>query len=243
MLRGNVKSGRLITIAILLAISSILAGCIRPVDPNATPSPTAGNVNVGATTPGVVIQPTLTNTPPPTVDPDGNQNIVLFNAVNQHYAVSANFNLNARAETFEVWQTQQNGTEAIIAFNYLNNSGLPCMGVAIYNMDAFGNPSVYTAGFQCSTDITNTSAGIAGQWLLVLANGLPINAVAVRVTNTPNATFLAVNNADGTLEQVSLNGSNYLSIRDFGKNVSNVNILDAGGNFINQILVVDNPQG
>ena len=246
MLRGNVKRGRLFGIVFLFASSLFLAGCIRPVDPNATPSATAENLNVGNQNPtpaNPVSVATATRTPPPTLDAGGNTDIVFFNAVNQYYAVNANFNLNARSETFVVWEVQQRDAGTVIGFNYLNNSGLPCMGVAIYNMDAFGNPAVYTAGFQCSTDITNTSPGIAGQWLLVLANGTPITAVAVRVTNTPNAAFLAVNNTNGTTDQVSLNGVNYLSIRDFGNNATTVNILDSGGNFINQIPVVNDPQG
>lgn len=248
MLRGNVKRGRLFGIVFLFASSLVLAGCIRPVDPNATPSPTADTVGVNNQNPtiGSTSEPaavaTVTRTPPPTIEAGGDSDIVIFNAVNQYYAVTSNFNLNARSETFEVWEVQQQDADTIIGFNYLSTSGLPCMGVAIYNMDAFGNPSVYTAGFQCSTDITNTSSGIAGQWLL-LANGTPINAVAVRVTNTPDAASLAVNNTNGTTEQVSLNGVNYLSIREFGNNATTINILDSEGNFINQIPVVDNPQG
>lgn len=247
MLRGNSKRSRLFGIVFIFASSLILAGCIRPVDPNATPESGATDTGVilSATTTGPVVNPTATNTPPPTIDAGGNQNIAYFNAVNQHYAVEANFNLNARPETFEVWQVEERATGTLIGFNYLNNSGLPCMGVAVYTIDAFGNPAVYTAGFQCSTDLTNSSPGIAGQWLLVLANGTPVQALAVRINNAPNAAFLALNNTNGTVDQVSLNsnGVNYMSIRDFGNTVTTVNVLDGGGNFISQIIVIDNPQG
>jgi hypothetical protein len=220
-----------------------LTGCIRPVDPNATPAGTSVNSvvsNATLPTPAIII----TSAPQATINAGATPvdiNQQLLNSLNQYYFLGTGFALPVNGGTFNIWEQRAYNTDILSAFDFNNFSGLPCVGISAHRQDAFGNLQVYTAGYHCSTDLA--LPGVTGQWLIRLeASNSAVFVNAIRIV-TPNVTGIGVEYQNGSAEFRTLTNGHLLEVRSDFVSMRQIALPDAAGNFIGQITVPMNPQG
>lgn len=225
-------------IALLVPLSLLASGCIRPVEEKPTPRPT--DVVVFQQTP-VVGSPTNT-VPPATNDGQGGaQNVQLANAINQYFLNFTGSALPMNQNGMGFWNTILLEPDRVVGFLFNNPSGLPCVGVAAYRIDLNGANVVYSGGYHCTTD--PTAKGVAGQWLVGLSDGqTSVLAITGRITE-PNVLGVAVEFQNGTSQQEPLQNGNFLFIRTDFVFADRVTIPSPEGNLLGQLAVPMNPAG
>ena len=191
-------------VGLVLVMTVVLTGCIRPVDETDTPvtDDTASPAGEVATT-----APITTNWP------------IIERWIRARGDVPTNL---------EVWYDQPLNPDQLQGFSYTSSSSLPCMGFLLTSFSE-GAWQAYNGAVACSPGLSFQALGSAAFFLT--SSGVPYTVVFGRVEDATISDLMVVYN-DGTSQAVNPAGGGFLTLKEGVWNADSISARDTQGTVI-----------